>query len=496
MNFSKSKYCAYWQCPLMAWLKKYKPEEEKIDDAVLERMRAGNEVGDLAMGLFGDFVETTEYTNGKINLTKMIENTKRYMAEGRDVICEASFDYNGLYCAVDILKKEKDGYAIYEVKSSTHGENYVYIVDISYQKYVLEKCGVKVTATYIVYIDNSYVRHGDIDIHKLFKITDLSTFVEEEMTRTEENLASAERLLLSDEEPDIGLSERCISPYKCAFFGYCGKNLPSPSVFDLYGLSYAKKIALYKSGVISFDDLKERTDEFTAKQKRQIEASFKNTKTYIDRNSLRKFMARIQKPTYFLDFESMQTALPQFENSKPYEQIVFQYSLHYFDENGELKHKEFLAESGVDPRRTVAEKLVEDIPTNASVIVYNKTFESGRIGELAKMFPDLAEKLLAIKGNIVDLMTPFRKGYCYTKEMGGSFSLKSVTPALFPDDPELDYHGLDGVHNGQEAKEIFPKIKDMPKEEQEIARKNLLAYCNVDTLATVKIYNKLVELLG
>ena len=50
--------------------------------------------------------------------------------------------------------------------------------------------------------------------------------------------------------------------------------------------------------------------------------------------------------------------------------------------------------------------------------------------------------------------------------MGGSFSIKSVLPALFPDDDELNYHNLNPlVQNGGHAMTIFPKIKDMPADE-------------------------------
>ena len=152
---SKSKYCGLWQCPKIAWMKKYKPEALSLDGSVLSRMEAGNEVGDLAMGLFGDYVEVTAYNNETLDLSKMIENTKAEMQKGTPVICEASFEYNGLYCAVDILKKEGDGWAIYEVKRSTKHEDQkddkpVYIADVAYQKYVLENCGVKLSGTYLV----------------------------------------------------------------------------------------------------------------------------------------------------------------------------------------------------------------------------------------------------------------------------------------------------------------------------------------------------------
>lgn len=116
---SKSKYCGLWQCPKIAWLRKNKPEEAYLDGGVLARMDAGNEVGDLAMGLFGNYVEVTAYDGEKLDLAKMIADTKSEMEKGTANICEASFSYNGLFCAVDILRKEENGWEIYEVKSST-----------------------------------------------------------------------------------------------------------------------------------------------------------------------------------------------------------------------------------------------------------------------------------------------------------------------------------------------------------------------------------------
>ena len=167
-----------------------------------------------------------------------------------------------------------------------------------------------------------------------------------------------------------------------------------------------------------------------------------------------------------LDFETMQQAVPEFFGARPYQQIPFQYSLHYIEElGGALKHKEFLAESGKDPRRAIAESLCRDIPMFACVTAYNKSFECSRIKELAAEFPDLSVHLMNIQSNIRDLLVPFQSGYYYNRAMGGSFSIKSVLPALFPDDPALDYHNLEGIHNGGEAMSIFPKIKDMPPEE-------------------------------
>ena len=161
MYLSKSKYCRLWQCPKLLWLDTYHKELKTEDPSRDDRMAVGDEVGDLAMGLFGPFTEVTVLKeDGGLDLSAMITKTRQCIENGTENICEASFSYEGLYCAVDILRKEKGGYAIYEVKSSAY-EQQIYGVDIAYQKYVLEHCGVNVTGTYLVCIDSSYVRGAE-----------------------------------------------------------------------------------------------------------------------------------------------------------------------------------------------------------------------------------------------------------------------------------------------------------------------------------------------
>ena len=500
---SKSKYTGLWQCPKIAWLRQYKPEAATTDEMVEARFVAGNMVGDLAMGLFGDFVEVTTYNGEKLDLPKMIEKTVIEMEKGTENICEASFSYNGLYCAVDILKKDGDGWAIYEVKSSTKHMNddgsytddkEVYVADISYQKYVLEHCGVKVTGTYLVCLNGDYVFDGTLDLSQLFFISDVSDEVPAETLKIEPNLAIAEKVLTSDEEPDIDLGIYCKKPYDCSFWKYCSKNIPEQSVFKLYRLPSKKKFEYYHNGWITYRDLIDNAPITNEKQLRQIEFALEDKGTYVNKTEIAVFMQSLSYPLYFLDFETMQPVIPEYVGTKPYAQVPFQYSLHYIEhEGGELKHKEFLAESGTDPRRALAERLCEDIPMNVCVTAYNKAFECTRIKELAETYPDLSEHLTNIRNNIVDLLVPFQSGWYYNKAMGGSFSIKSVLPAIFPDDPSLNYHNLEGVHNGGEAMTIFPKIQHMSPEDQKIARHNLLKYCELDTYAMVKVWQELVR---
>ena len=491
MYFSKSKYCSFWQCPKIVWLDKYKPEKKEIDEGALGRMKSGNEVGDLAMNLFGNYTEVTAYSaDGKLDLETMKRKTAECIARGEENICEAAFDYNGLYCAVDILHKENGGYAIYEVKSSTKPK-YYHLVDVAYQKYVLEKCGVPITGTYVVCINNEYVRHGEIDVKKLFKVNDVKDLIADEYEVVERNLKNAENILNTDKEPNIDIGEQCSVSHDCAYWRYCSEHLPEHNVFDIYRCN--KKWQLYKDGIVSFEDLQKRAT-LNFMQSRQVNFTLNNRGTYTDKLTIRKFLSELSYPLYFLDFETMQEIVPPFDGAKPYEQIPFQYSLHYIEnENGELLHKEFLAVSGEDPRRAIAESLCANIPENVCVLAYNKQFECGRIKELAEEFPDLSKHLLNIRRNIKDLLVPFQKGAYYNKAMGGSFSIKSVLPAIFPNDPSLNYHNLEGVHNGGEAMTIFPLIKDMPPEEQAVARKNLLKYCKLDTFAMVKVWQELVR---
>jgi len=493
-NISKSRYTLFRQCPKALWLNTYKPELCVISDALQQCFQAGSIVGNWAKGLFGKYVEVTTYdADGKLNLTKMVANTRKCIESETEVICEAAFQYAGTYCAVDILKKDNSGYAIYEVKSSTDGDKEVYAQDIAFQKYILTHCGIEVTRTYLISINSDYVLDGELDIHRLFQIQDISVAVEREYLSVEHQVAKAKQMLAQkDVEPNEDLDIHCHKPYDCAFWEYCSRHIPEWSVFDLYRMTFDKKIAYYQQNKITYEQLQK--EALNEKQQMQIHCAL-NDYIYINKVEIANFLSTITYPLYFLDFETMQPVIPEFQGTHPYQQIPFQYSLHYIEqEGGKLKHKEFLGESGEDPRRTLAEQLCADIPLDVCTTAYNKAFECTRLTELADTFPDLAQHLLNIRDHIVDLLVPFQSGWYYVPAMGGSSSIKSVLPALFPNDPELDYHNLTGsVHNGGEAMNIFPKIKDMTTEEQFAARQSLLKYCELDTYAMVKVWQKLKE---
>ena len=505
-TLSKSKYTTACQCQKALWLRANKPEEETKDASLEARFAAGNEIGNLAKSLFGEFVETTTHkTNGQLDISAMITKTKRLMECECEVICEAAFSCPNHYCAVDILRKTPNGWAIYEVKSTTSkayeplDEKKLgkYAIDIAYQRWVLEQCGVKVTNTYLVTLNSDYELEGELNIHQLFNIIDLSPLVENEYLKVPNKVKLALATLELKGEPSVKLSENCKKPHDCAFWEYCTKHLPKPSVFDVYGSGcrFDKKLKFYQEGKWSFEDLAQQSIGNIPDL--QIRCILDDT-DYINPAGIKEFLDKITYPLYFLDFESIQPVLPTYQGTRPYMQICFQYSLHYIEyEGGPLKHTAFLAESnGEDPRRALAEALCRDIPRNVCTMAYNDPFEKTRIKEMAEAFPDLADHLLNIRDHIIDLLVPFRAGHYYRPAMGGSFSIKSVLPALFPNDPEMDYHNLTGqVHNGGDAMTIFPKIKDMSPTDAQQAREDLLAYCHLDTLAMVRVWEKLMEVV-
>ncbi len=501
-GLSKSKYTKFRQCDKALWLRVYHPELAVEDPQTAARFQAGNEVGDLAMHLFGDYVEvTTLKADGALDLKAMLDKTQQCLTDGTQNICEASFTFEGCYCAVDILSKTDDGYAIYEVKSSSASEDdegakkdkmEVYAQDIAYQRWVLTHCGVNVTGVYLVRLNSDYVRGEELDVSQLFITTDMTDYVAREYPHIEHFIDTARLTLQQQQEPEAELTKHCHKPYHCEFWNYCTQHIPHPSVFDLYKKRFDHKLSLYNKGKVTFDDIAD--EKLTDFQQTQVACTMSD-KTHIDHKGVREFMQQLSYPLYFLDFETMQVVIPQYPGTKPYQQITFQYSLHYIEkEGGPLLHKEFLGISGEDPRRALAEQLCQDIPMNVCVTAYNKSFECTRIKELAQAFPDLSEHLLNIRDHIVDLWDPFKAGHYYVPAMGGSTSIKYVLPALWPNEPSLDYHNLDErCQNGGNAMTIFPQIKNMEPAEQAATRKALLAYCCLDTYAMVKVWERLKE---
>ncbi|CAM2899060.1 DUF2779 domain-containing protein [Helicobacter burdigaliensis] len=490
MNLSKSRYTRGVQCAKSLWLRTYKKDVlSEPDKNALAKFDTGNKVGELACMLFPNGVKIDFMGSTFI---EKCEQTKKLLQNNQEVIYEATFIYEGIVVMVDILQNTKEGFVLNEVKSSTSLKE-IYKDDCALQYFVLENLNYKIKQVNLIHINNAYIGEEELEVDKLFMHCDITDEVIAKQKEVKENLEKFKQVLEdSKEEPNMDIGEHCFDPYLCDAYEYCWEKrrglCQKEDIFSIARLKMSKKIELYKKGIVDLKDIKDFSP-FNESQKIQIKASLKK-EIKIDKPKIKEFLSTLNYPIYHLDFESFTQAIPEFEGTKPYMQIPFQYSLH-IDNKTTLIHKEFLAECGIDPRFSLATSLVRDIPKDVCVLAYNASFEKSIIKNLASLYPSLSEHLLNIEKNIKDLMIPFKDKFYYHYKMQGSYSIKSLIPQM-----QEAYKSLNLIHNGSEAMESFELMCLMDKEEREAYRKALLEYCKLDTLAMVKILAHLEEVIS
>ena len=450
--------------------------------------KRGTNVGELAHNLFPGGKIAAEGDPPAYD--KAINKTRELIERSIKVIYEAAFLFNEILSIADIVVMEKGGAKIYEVKSSTSISE-SYLNDAALQYYVISSLGIRIKDFSIIYINNQYVRKSDLSIQDLFTTESVLRFILPLQKLVKENVNRFKKLLLRKEMPNIDIGEHCHNPYTCGFFNYCRKHIPESSIFDFSGMHLTKKYELYRNGIISLDDV---PADFLLNKNNGLQLDvYRSGKPVIDKKAISNFLSDLNYPLYFMDFETFQPAVPLFNNSKPYQQIPFQYSVFLKkNKNSEAEHFEFLAESGDDPRKKFIENLLKVIEKKGDVLVYNKTFEITRLNEISRDFPEYADEIENLVSRIKDLMVPFQKKYYYASEMRGSYSIKAVLPALVP---ELSYDELE-INEGGLASIAYESLQTQT-DLMIIAeiKQQLLEYCKLDTLGMVKILERLEELI-
>ena len=469
------------QCHKSLFLYKKSPElRDDIDLAQKAIFSTGTDVGIRAQKLFPGGKDAS--IKDEIPGWKSINRTRKLIEAGEKVIYEAAFQCNGVLVAVDILVRHGKKWKFYEVKSSTEVKD-VHLNDVALQLHVLSNSGLSVTDAFVVHLNNQYVRKGDLDIKSLFAIQSVFSEAQSKQEEVEEQIEVFRDLLGKKTEPKMDIGPHCSDPYDCDFQGHCWKHIPKNSVFDISRLGSDKKFALYNDGIVRIKDIPEDYP-LSASQKIQVEGVLKN-RVRIDEQNIKDFLKDLKGPLHFLDFETFNPAVPLYENSRPYQKICFQYSLHVQEVNrGDHHHHEFLAETGSDPRKAFIEKLLADTQEMGDIMVYNKAFEVGCLNDLAATFPKYAKAIKALIARIKDLMTPFQNKHYYAPKMRGSYSIKAVLPALVP---SLSYKKL-AITDGGMASAIYEQLPKVtgPKTVAQ-TRKDLLDYCKMDTLAMVEV---------
>jgi hypothetical protein len=291
--------------------------------------------------------------------------------------------------------------------------------------------------------------------------------------------------------PNIDIGEHCYNPYTCGFFNYCRKHIPDKSIFDFSGMHLSKKYELYHDGIINLNDV---PGDYPLNKNNKLQLDvYRTNKPVIDKKAIKAFVSDLKYPLYFMDFETFQPAVPLFINSKPYQQIPFQYSVFKKkNKESQSEHFEFLAEPGEDPRKKFIENLLKVTKGKEDVLVYNKTFEITRLNEIARDFPEFEDEIEKLIRRIKDLMVPFQKKYYYAPEMKGSYSIKAVLPSLVSD---LSYDELE-INEGGLASIAYESLQT-ETDLMFIAeiRQQLLEYCKLDTFGMVRILEKLEYLI-
>ncbi|WP_031598334.1 DUF2779 domain-containing protein [Ferrovum myxofaciens] len=479
-HLSKSKLMAYRQCPRRLWLEIHRPDLREDSTATEAGFQAGYIVGDIARKIYDPKQNGRLIDIQRDGFEEAFNLTQKFLGQ-RLPIFEAGFKTQGALAFADILLPHKNGWRMVEVKSSTCVKDYYY-EDIAIQTYVAQAAGLSLTKVAVAHIDNSWVYPGQQDYRGLLKEVDVT---EETLSRQDQVqgwLQEAQSILASA-EPKVTTGKQCDIPYECGFHDYCSAQEPQAE----YPIRWLPRFSTepYRSqGIIDLRNLPP-TVSLNPTQQRVKECTL-NGQPWFDAAGAVADLAPHILPGYFLDFETINPAVPTWKGTRPYQQVVFQFSLHRLGKRGKLEHKEFLDLSGNDPSRTFAMALIGACGEAGPVFVYNAAFEKSRISELAERFPKFAKRLLAINERVVDLLPIARNRY-YHPSQQGSWSIKAVLPAVVP---ELSYQNLEGVQDGGSAQDAFLEAihPDTSVDRKEQLERQLLAYCQLDTYAMVKLW--------
>lgn len=439
----------------------------------------GNRVGEEARKFFpgGVLVDKLPW-----DFVGALTETKALMAAGQPIIYEAAFEYQGSYARADIIEfnPESAKWRIYEVKSSTKVKP-EQINDAGLQAWIMSKAGIPLEQIHIMHINNE-CRYPDLAL--LFKIVDVTEEVRGIYTSIKPKVQELKTLIQLPEVPDVDIGPQCEEPGDCGFIEHCfkQKNIQEMGVFNLPGI-WKRKWELYQQGILSLDD--PRLLELTEIQQRIVDVH-QSGQPYRDTEALKAALQEWQYPLYFLDFETISPAIPRYEGVGPYQQVAFQFSLHYWqDKNSPLYHKEFLWDKKSDPRPALIPALLEACGKEGSIVAYYSPFEMQRIEEMAAFSPEHREALLALLPRFVDPL-PLIRAYVYDEAFGGSFSLKKVAPALLG--KKQSYANMEVADGGAAQRAFEELIADRtPPAKKEMIKQAMLAYCAKDTEVMVEL---------
>lgn len=473
-GLSKSKILSGLQCPKRLYLEVHNPELAEESD--LERVFAiGHEVGEVARQLYpdGKLIEHDD------SMSAALKETRRLLKEApKTPFFEATFAHRGVLVRADIFRKGNKKYRLVEVKASTAVKEY-YLSDCAVQAWVIKGAGYPLERIEIAHVDNTFVYPGNGEYGGLLHYEDVTKAVFE-LRKEVSGWVEQFKSLLKGKVPDIEAGDQCSSPYACQFQDHCWQGLPE---YPVSILPYGGKISaeLLSEGIEDIRDIPEgRLEKDSHERVRRVTVT---GRAELDPEA-GEHLDSLPYPRYYLDFETINFAVPIWAGTRPYLQLPFQWSCHIKGKRGKIRHVEFLDTTGNAPMRSCAEKLLATLGDNGPIMSYG-SFEKTRLKELGEMFPDLAGGLNKLRDRVVDLLPLARKHY-YHPDMKGSWSIKEVLPTVAP---ELDYGNLDEVQDGSGAQIAYLEAisPETSKSRRAKLKTKLRQYCKMDTLGLVKL---------
>lgn len=476
-NISKDIFLNSLTCNYLGWSLRNKKISKELTLSDRFSMEQGREIGKRARTLYPDGILINEK-----DLNSATKKTKRLMEESKaSVIFEAAFFVNSYVTKADILKRTHDGWHLIEVKSGLKTQP-KYIEDISYTALVIDRLGINISKVSLLLLSEDY-RLG-MENNDLFVEVDCTEEVQQQLEVIKPYWDKIEETTRQKSEPEQKLQLKC---RKCDLFSNCvGKGVEN-HIFDIPRLSQKKFDKLMEVGIESINDIPDGFD--LTENQAKVMTCVKSGEPLVGDN-LRSELSSVSWPAFYLDFETVVTAIPLYNDIAPHAQVPTQYSIHKCLNPSKVgNHYEYLADPGKDCRLELAESLIDILQGNGSIIVYSH-FERDRINDLIKAFPKLSEKLNNLLERLIDLEKIIKNNFNHPRFYGKT-SIKQTLPALVP---EMTYAGM-AITDGLEAATYFAylalgKYKD---QEAETIKSNLLTYCKQDTLGMVKLHEQLAN---
>jgi hypothetical protein len=347
---TKTDYLLFRECRKNAWLKIHRPDiyfQSELSEFDKALMETGNEVELQARRLFpgGVLIEGRDQKAQGLTL--------QHVAKKTPILSQPVFLKDGFMAALDILRFDPavGGYSLYEVKATNDLKEDTHLNDLAFQWVLLQKVGIPVRRAHIIHLKPDYVRDGELDLHGLFTIDDVTAAVQALLPATEAEMKAALEYLSQEQEPP----GHCDCIYKgrsrhCSTFRHSNPEVPEYSVHDIarIGSSKTKLMELAQRGIFRLEDLP-AAFELTQIQQNQVDA-YLHDRVLIRKKEIASELQRLVFPLYFLDYETCPAAIPRFSGYSPYQQIPFQYSLHILDRaDSKPRHEGFLSTTPGDP---------------------------------------------------------------------------------------------------------------------------------------------------